>query len=112
MAPGAWCWQIGQGDIDDLAVWTRTLSSLEVSGIYLAGATNQVSFAPAVSNPPLFVTIQVQHVGSQYQLVWTGGGTLRASPVVNGTYTNVPSASSPYTLPVSSSPQLFYRIQP
>ena len=36
------------GDIDDLAVWTRTLTPFEVSGIYLAGATNNVSFAPVV----------------------------------------------------------------
>jgi hypothetical protein len=100
-----------EGDIDDLAVWTRTLTDLEVSGMYLAGATNHVSFAPAVSNPSPAVTIQVQQVGNQYQLVWTGGGTLQASPIVNGTYTNVTAASSPYTLPVSSGPQLFYRVQ-
>jgi autotransporter-associated beta strand protein len=101
----------GQGDIDDLAVWRRTLSDFEVSGIYLAGATNHVSFAPAVANPPPMVTIQIQKVGSQYQLVWTGGGTLQASPVVTGGYTNVTGAASPYMLPNTSSPQLFYRVQ-
>src|SRR5262249_35658971 len=55
------------GDLDDVAVWNRVLTPLEVSGVYLAGLTYQVSFAPPVANPPTFVTIQIQHVGNQYQ---------------------------------------------
>jgi autotransporter-associated beta strand protein len=99
-----------EGDIDDLAVWRRTLTSLEVSGVYLAGATNHVSFAPAIAIVP--VALQVQQVApGQYQIVWTGPGTLTASGNVLGTYTNVSSASSPYTIPTSSGPQLFYRLK-
>jgi autotransporter-associated beta strand protein len=101
-----------EGDIDDLAVWTRTLTSLEVSGIYLAGASNNVSFAPPVANPIVRVALQIQQVApGQYQIVWLGPGTLTASGDVLGTYTNVPSASSPYTIPTSSGPQLFYRLK-
>jgi autotransporter-associated beta strand protein len=98
-----------QGDIDDLGVWKRVLTSLEVSGIYLAGATNHVSFAPVVIVP---VALQVQQVSlGQYQIVWPGSGwTLQASPTVTGGYTNVPSATSPYPVPTSSGPQLFYRL--
>ncbi len=36
-------------DLDDLGVWRRTLTPLEVSGLYLAGISNSVSFAPAVT---------------------------------------------------------------
>ena len=100
-----------EGDIDDLGVWRRTLTSLEVSGIYLAGATNHVSFAPPV-NPIVRAALQIVQVSTgQYQIVWTGGGTLQASGDVVGTYTNVPSGTSPYTIPISSSPQLFYRLK-
>jgi autotransporter-associated beta strand protein len=100
------------GDIDDLAVWTRTLTSLEVSGIYLAGASNNVSFAPPVAAPIVPVALQLQQVAGQWQIVWTGtGGALQAAGTVTGPYTNVPSASSPYPIPVSSGPQLFYRLQ-
>jgi hypothetical protein len=100
-----------EGDIDDLGVWRRTLTPLEVSGIYLAGATNHVSFAPAV-NPLVRAALQIVQVSpGQYQIVWPGGGTLQASGDVLGTYTNVPSGTSPYTIPISSSPQLFYRLK-
>jgi autotransporter-associated beta strand protein len=100
-----------QADLDDLGVWRRTLTPLEVSGIYLAGATNHVSFAPPI-NPLVRAALQIVQVSpGQYQIVWTGGGTLQASGDVVGTYTNVPSGNSPYTIPISSSPQLFYRLK-
>jgi hypothetical protein len=99
-------------DIDDLAVWQRTLTPLEVSGIFLAGATNHVSFAPAVASAPVRVALHLDQVSAgQYQLTWTGtGGVLQASPDVAGTYTNVPSASSPYPISTTGS-QLFYRLK-
>jgi autotransporter-associated beta strand protein len=99
------------GDIDDLGVWRRTLTPFEVSGIYLAGATNHVSFAPPI-NPIVRAALQIVQVSpGQYQIIWPGGGTLQASGDVVGTYTNVPSGTSPYTIPISSSPQLFYRLK-
>jgi hypothetical protein len=98
-----------QADIDDVAVWRRTLSPLEISGIYLAGASNSVSFAPVVIIP---ATLQVQQVAGQWQITWTGSaGVLQASPDVTVGYTNVPAATSPYIIPTTSSPQLFYRLQ-
>ena len=100
-----------QADLDDLGVWRRTLTPLEISGIYLAGASNHVSFAPPV-NPIVRAALQIVQVSSGvYQIVWPGGGTLQASGDVVGTYTNVPSGTSPYTIPISSGPQLFYRLK-
>jgi autotransporter-associated beta strand protein len=100
-----------QADLDDLGVWRRTLTPLEISGIYLAGATNHVSFAPAV-NPLVRAALEIVQVSpGQYQIIWPGGGTLQASGDVVGTYTNVPGGTSPYTIPITSSPQLFYRLK-
>jgi autotransporter-associated beta strand protein len=100
-----------QADLDDLGVWRRTLTPLEVSGIYLAGATNHISFAPPV-NPLVRAALQIVQVSpGQYQIIWPGGGTLQASADVLGPYTNVPSGTSPYTIPISLSPQLFYRLK-
>ena len=100
-------------DLDDFGVWRRALTPLEISGIYLAGASNSVSFAPSVAAAPVRVALQVQQVApGQWQITWTGtDGALQASPVVSGGYTNVPGASSPYTIPISSGPQLFYRLK-
>ena len=96
-------------DIDDLGVWTRTLSSLEVSGIYLAGATNSVSFAP-IAAPIVPVALHITDNAGVVQITWTGGGTLQASTNVTGVYTNVPSAVSPYTVPTSA-PSMFYYLK-
>jgi autotransporter-associated beta strand protein len=103
-------------DIDDLGVWKRALAQFEVSGMYLAGARNTpgVSFAPVVTaaNP---VKLQVVQNGTQWQIVWTGGGTLQSSgQVQNGVNTGftdvAPTATSPYTIPMTG-PQLFYRLK-
>jgi hypothetical protein len=99
-------------DLDDLAVWRRTLTPLEISGMYLAGVSNHISFAPPVSNPIIPATMHLQQAAGQWQIVWTGaGGTLQAAGDVLGTYTNVPGGTSPYTIPTSAGPRLFYRLK-
>ncbi|HSU54117.1 MAG TPA: LamG domain-containing protein, partial [Candidatus Dormibacteraeota bacterium] len=103
---------VAQADLDDLGVWRRTLSQLEISGMYLAGVSNSVSFAPVVASPIVQASLNIQKVAGQWQITWTGtGGVLQAAPTVTGSYTNVPGATSPYTVPTSSSPQLFYRLK-
>jgi Concanavalin A-like lectin/glucanases superfamily/Immunoglobulin domain len=99
----------GAADLDDLGVWKRTLTPLEVSGIYLAGASNSVSFAPP-SAAIVPVALTIHWVSGQLQISWTGGGTLQSAPSVNGTYTDVPGATSPYTVP-SGPVQMFYRLK-
>ena len=96
-------------DIDDLGVWQRTLTSLEVSGIYLAGATNSVSFAPsAVVRVPVALT--VTNTGGVVQISWTGAGTLQSATSVTGPYTDVAGATSPYTVSTVGA-QVFYRLR-
>ncbi len=96
-------------DIDDLGIWRRALTPLEISGMYLAGASNKVSFAP-----PVLVreALQITQVApGQWQLSWSGGGVLQASGNVTGSFTNVIGATSPYPLPNLSAGQLFFRLE-
>ena len=42
---------------------------------------------------------------------WFGSGTLQAAPEVTGTYTNVPGASSPYSVTPLTDPRQFFRVR-
>ena len=52
-------------------------------------------------------TLSVSKQGSSYKITYTG--VLRSSATVNGTYEPVGGASSPYTIPTSAAPIMFYR---
>jgi hypothetical protein len=94
--------EAGAFDIDDLGVWKRVLTPLEVGAIYSAGA-NGLSFTS-----PVFLTI-ARGPGSQITLSWPAG-TLQSSAVLNGTFTNVPGAVSPYVFTPGPG-SLFYRVK-
>jgi len=51
--------------------------------------------------------MSITHSGNN--VVITYEGTLQSSSTVNGTYTDVQGASSPYTVPTTSAPMKFYR---
>jgi hypothetical protein len=101
------------GDIDDVGVWTRQLSNLEVSGMYLAAKNHSVSFAPAP------VTIIAPAVGAT-TLSYTGGvGSLfklySSSDLVHWTLvgvtaqTSTPGSFSPISAIGSAGP-VYYRV--
>src|SRR5207249_11991981 len=105
-------------DLDDLGVWRRALTSLEVSGIYLAGATNGVSFAPAVVTPTPTTITSI----SGTTLSYSGGGGSRfvllgtnnvAAPRANWTRLQTNSSSpGSFTIPaVGSGAPVFYFIK-
>jgi len=103
--------QPGSADIDDLGVWKRALSPLEAGAIYMAGASNHLSFADL----PITLTIK-KVAGGQVQLTWPldfAGqpvGTLQSAPNAAGPYTDIPGATSPYT--VTPTPgATFYRLR-
>jgi hypothetical protein len=79
----------GSGVMDDLGVWNRELTPLEVYSILTVGrkgnSLNQV--AP--------VKLNVQQVGSSIDVSWQAG-TLLLSTSVNGTYSPVPNATAPF----------------
>ena len=102
------------GDIDDLAVWTRTLTPFEVSGIYLAGVSNNVSFAPAVV--VLAPTTISNIIGTT--LTYGGGSgsqfVLMGTNQLNTTHTgwerlNTNNATpGTFTIPLTGAAQLYY----
>lgn len=79
----------GEADIDDIGVWRRVLTPLEAASIYIAAASNSVSFASAPT------TLTIAPAGSQLQVSWSGG-VLQAAVTLTGTFTNVPGVTSPY----------------
>lgn len=87
----------GTGTVDDLGNPTLNESSYGVLRISYFG-----DYATAF--PP---KLTLQKEGQTWKLVYTG--VLESSPTANGTYTAVPGATSPYTMPVGSGTAQFYR---
>ena len=90
--------------VDDLGVWRRVLTPLEVGAMYVGGVTSGISFSSAPVN------LSVVKAGGQLQLTWPGGGTLQAAGTVSGTFTNVSGATSPHTVTPSAA-EFYYRIK-
>lgn len=78
-----------------------------------AGDIDYLAFVPAGTPPPNFTKVQVNPNGS-ITVEWAGGGTLQTTPalVPNGTWTDVPGATSPFTFtPQAGVKMLFARIK-
>ena len=84
-------------NIAHAAVFTQALTPNQVLGLY-----NGVYVAPPST------TIGIARVGESIVLTWQSG-VLLESPAVNGPWTTVGGATSPYTVPVSSGNE-FYRV--
>jgi hypothetical protein len=84
------------GSIDEVAVYNYALSAAQIQNHYIAG-TNPV------------VRLYAQKSGPNVMLLWSPG-TLQAAVTVNGTYTNVPGAASPYIISPAAAQQ-FYRVK-
>jgi hypothetical protein len=69
-----------------------------------SGYNATVPIAAGYAGPP--PSLQLQRSGSQSQVLFQGA--LQAAPVVIGTYTNVPGATSPYLIPTGEAKK-FYR---
>lgn len=93
----------GEANIDDLGIWRRVLSPLEVAGLYAAGNVNGVGIASA----PVRMSIQVN--GNQAIVNWAGG-FLQSADLVTGPYTDVSGATSPFTVTATTGKK-FYRVR-
>jgi hypothetical protein len=80
------------GTMDDIAVYNKALSSQQVQNHFLNT-----------------VRLSVTRSGSDVVLSWPFG-TLQSAPAVTGTYTNMLSATSPFTNAPSQT-KTFYRVQ-
>jgi len=93
----------GSADIDDLGVWRRALTQAEAVDIYYAGKHGNSFDTVSPARPTLSITSQ----GGVWKITYTG--VLQSSATVNGTYTDLNGASSPYQVPTSSGAMQFYR---
>jgi autotransporter-associated beta strand protein len=104
-------------DIDDVAVWNRTVSPFEVSGMYLGGKVNHLSVAQPVA-PPLTATTITSVTATN--LSYTGGsgthfvllGTTNAAASMN-TWSRLltnPATPGSFTFPASGHAAMFYRV--
>lgn len=92
-----------EADLDDVCVWRRVLTPLEVGAIYSAGST----YGAGVASAP--VQISIQPAGKDIQLVWSAG-LLQSADSVTGPFTDVAGAQSPYTV-TPSTEKKFYRVR-
>jgi len=96
--------ETGSADIDDLGVWRKALTPLEAASLYIAAISNQLSYVSA----PITLTLQQKSV-SQLKLVWPAGA-LESSTNVQGPYSPVSGAVSPYSTSTTNG-QVFYRVK-
>lgn len=81
------------GSIDEVAIYRTALTPGKVQAHYSGGAVQS--------------KLSIASVGNGYAVSWNAG-TLQQSDTVNGTYTDVAGAASPYTIPVQTTKK-FYR---
>lgn len=89
---------------ENAGIGTLTLDDL------IVGSSFSDVFVSLAPNPePLKIAVS----GANVLLTWTNAAfKLQASPLVNGTYTNVPSAASPHPYPIGGEQKYFRLIYP
>ena len=96
--------QDGSGVMDDLGIWNRELTRLEVYSILTVGrnghSLNQV--AP--------VKLYLQQVGTNLDLSWQAGTLLYSTNLATG-YVPVPGATAPFYRATASGTAKFFRVQ-
>ena len=94
---------------------TGAVAAIDLSGTQTLRYTTSngdfdfILLTPAVTEPPAFTKTTLNANGS-VTVEWTGGGALEAAPSINGPWTAVPGASSPFTF-TPDQPALFGRIR-
>jgi hypothetical protein len=103
LAIGAW---IGGGDsyataaIDDVATWTRVLTTDEIQVLALQGRTPfDLLIAPDC--------LSIERGETKVTVRWQSDGVLQGASEVTGPYTDIPGAANPYESDVASAPQIF-----
>jgi autotransporter-associated beta strand protein len=108
-----------QADLDDLGVWRRVLSPLEVSSIYLVGTNYHGSIAPVITPPPL-VPARISGIGGG-AISYSGGSgsqfvllqSTNVTALLN-TWQRVATnntGSGAFSISVGSQPAVFYSIK-
>lgn len=95
-------WELFNGQLDDVRIYSRMLTDSEVSQLYTSGA---------VIDP---TTLQLRldfgtAPASGLALFWNNGGGLQSATTPGGPYTSVANTSSPYGFLQPAAPVDFYR---
>jgi len=97
----------GSADLDDLAVWRRSLTSYEAYAVYYAATNSNSSF-----DIPAPVALKISHTGTNVVISWSPGatlGTLMQADNVRGPWTPVGVYVPTYQVPPGASKK-FYRL--
>jgi len=99
------------GPVDDFGLWTRNLTSEEVSKIYTQGQAHlpltSVVLVPP-TQPPAIALPTI--AGGNVTITWSNGGTLYSAPAATGPYTTTGNSSGTFTEPASGGAK-FYQVQ-
>jgi hypothetical protein len=91
------------GRVDEVEIFNRALSQGEIYAIYAAGPAGKCK----PCNQEMLVST---NLGGSYVLTWPCGGMLQSAPTLQGPWTDLPDAVSPYAMPACAS-NSFYRFK-
>ncbi|MCX6924219.1 MAG: hypothetical protein NT154_13555, partial [Verrucomicrobia bacterium] len=95
----------GTGIVDDMGIWNRQLTPLEIYSLFEVGKTYGRSLDQVAP-----VKLNLQQVGTNLDLSWQAGTLLYSTNVTTG-YLPVPGATAPFYRTTASGKQCFYRVQ-
>ena len=96
----------GSADLDDLAVWRRVLSPVEIYEIYYSGA----HFGAALDAYGPAVSVAVTTSGTNVVVVWQAGTLYQADSPLGPWTTKVPGATPPTYTVTPGAGTKFYRV--
>ena len=96
-AQGGNSWAGMTAQFSDAAIFNTALSANTITNLFLAGVGVQVGGTPD-GNGNLILN-------------WLTGGTLQSAPSLTGPYSDMPSATAPYTVPIPLTGNQFYRVR-
>lgn len=91
-------WTSTGGTWSDIAVFNQVLTPAQIKGLFVAGAGLWIEGTP--------------DGGGNLNLNWLSGFTLQEASVVTGPYTDIGAATPPYSVPISTIGNKFYRVKP
>src|SRR5205085_12500391 len=100
-------WLIGQ--LDDVALWTRSLSAEEVRLAYEAGVAHKAVTTVVVPQPVVEPALSSGKVGNNISITFEG--KLQSAPTATGPWTDVTTAS-PYSESTAAGIKFFRAVNP
>ena len=97
------------GTIDEVAVFTRSISSDRIAAYYQAGITSGVAVTNGVVSPAGLRFTSIWVGDAQVVLQWLGNGTLEEAAVLEGPWTVSANQNNPSVLPIA--PAKFFRLR-